>query len=214
MARKKTITYDALKIIDTKQKELVAFMIFTVIVLIVLIAFAIAPMLSTIAGIRSELDRKEQLVEDLDTKLNDLANLRNEYQEFKDELEDFQLIFPTNWDYSLFVANIEEVCIENNFELLSVGLRESRLETEEIEEDLGELNEFRVWSANIVARGSDNDLLDLLRDIESLPTYSTIDSLSYDRPQEDIDDGNFDFSIGIRLYYVQDDKLYNLIDTE
>ncbi len=213
MARKTTITHDALQIIDTKQKELIAFMIFTVIVLIVLIAFAIAPMLSTIAEIRSELDRKENLVEDLDTKISDLTNLQNEYQEFKGELDDLVLVFPTNWDYSLFVSNIEEVCIENNFELLSVGLREASIDDDEVEEQLGELNELRPWGANISIRGSENDLLDLLRDIEDLPTYSTVDSISYSREQEDIDEDSFEFSISIRLYYVEDEIFYNLFKT-
>jgi len=216
MVRRRTIAHDSIAIINKKKKELGVFSAFTLLVLIVLLVFAVRPMLVSIARANSEIKRKEVFNEHLEQKIQDLETLRKQYYEFEDDLEDLTLIYPNNWDFSLFVSNVEELCNQNNFRLLSIRLDRFNPRDEDV---LLEFEKLGHWSASITVRGREENLIHLFQDFEDLPMYSTVDRLSYEVEEIDFDDlgddadyGLMEFVIGVRLYYVKDSNFYNLFD--
>jgi Tfp pilus assembly protein PilO len=216
MIEKTTGAHDSITIINKKKKELAIFSVFTLSVLIILLVFAVRPMLVSITKTNSEIQRKEVLNRQLEQKITNLEILRNQYYGFEDDLEDLTLVYPNNWDFSLFVSNIEQLCNQNNFRLLSIRL--DKFDSQQ-DDDLLEFEKLDYWSTDIRVRGRQDNLIHLFEDIENLPMYSTVDKLTYEVEVVDFDTlgGERDhdlieFVIGGRLYYVNDPNFYNLFD--
>lgn len=195
------ITHDAIIIINEKKREVAIFIIITLLVLVVLITFPIRLMALKVIEINNEIEGKRQIKEQLDEKINSFTQLNAEYQEMKEDLEDLPLIFPNQGDYSLLVANLDEICNANSFRLRSVNIARERLRGEE-----NPYETLDFWNINLGVRGRRSDLVHLLEDIESLPMFPTVLSLGYSNELDD--DGLLSFSILIRVYGVNLSGLY------
>ena len=66
---------------------------FTVLVAILLVAFAIRPTLLTIDRINSEVKEKQRIYDALDSKISAMVQLDTQYTEFSDNLDSLQLIY-------------------------------------------------------------------------------------------------------------------------
>ena len=202
MSRKR-IAHDAIMIINQKKRELAIFISITLVVLIILIAFPIRLMALSVIKINNEIEGKRRIKEQLDTKISNLTQLNTEYQTIRGELKDFTLIFPPQGDYSLLVANLEEICKMNSVHLSSVNVSMQRLLSGEEENPFEVLN---MWEVNMGIMGKRSSLFDLLEDFESMPMYPTVRSVSY--KDELTEDGLFRFNIVLRVYGVTKPGLY------
>ena len=198
---KEKMTHDAILIINEKKREVAIFIVITLVILVILVVFPIRLMALKIVQINSEIEGKRQIKEQLETKINNFAQLNTEYQEIREDLKDFPLVYPNQGDYSLFVANLDEICNANSFRLRSVNIGRERLRGEENPYEI-----LDIWSANINVMGRRSDLVHLLEDIEAMPMFPTVRLLSY---SNELDEDDFlTFNISIRLYGVDSPGIY------
>lgn len=193
---------DAVDIIKGKKNEMYSFIVFTLVVIVLLGAFAVRPMVQTVLKINSEIKTRRTTNTQLDTKIKNITTLGKEFVKIEGGLEDLKLIFPSTGDFSLLTANMEELCKKNNFKLLSIGFTESEDESTDMN-----LSELKSWSANIVVKGRRSGVIQLLQDIEQMPMYPIIQRLSY-RNEPD-DDGLITFSFAIKVFYIDKSDFFN-----
>ena len=198
---KQKITHDAILIINEKKREVAIFIMITLLVLVVLIVFPIRLMALRVIQINNEIEGKRRIKEQLDTKIDNFTQLNAEYQEMRESLVDFPLIYPNQGDYSLFVANLEEICNSNSFRLRRVSIDRERVRGGENPYEMLDL-----WNVNINVMGRRSDLIHLLEDIEAMPMFPTVLSLSYSNELDE--DGFLSFSILIRIYGVNSSSIY------
>ena len=191
-----------INIISNKRNEMYGFAAFTLLVIVLLSAFAIRPTILTIVKINQEINEKTVTNQMLADKINSLSALGSDYSQMKGSFNDIQLLFPSNGDFSLFMANIEALCTKHGYELVSINFK-TKKDNESLYTDLNELDQ---WEATISVHGTDDDLTRLVDDIEKMPMLPVVDRLSY--TTEKVDDGKQDFSIGITLFHVNKDDFY------
>ena len=174
---------------------------FTVLVAILLAVFAIRPTLLTIDRINSEIKEKQRIYDALDTKINAMVQLDQQYTEFSDNLDSLQLIYPTSGNFSLFMSNIDSVVSRNGFTLRGLSFSE-------YDNDLYDVNSIVLapWAVQISVNGPESNIDNLFDDLESMPMYPVIDRFSYGEPE---DDGSKSFSISMRIYHVENNKFYS-----
>jgi hypothetical protein len=63
------------------------------------------------------------------------------------------------------------------------------------------------WSVRLTVDGKKNNLVNLLRDLESLPMYPVIESISYSDKAETEETTNF--TIHMRIYHVPVNNFYD-----
>jgi Tfp pilus assembly protein PilO len=204
MKEKKIHTAEYIKIIKESPEKKNSYMFFgvTIIVVIILIVFAIRPTITTIRRINQEIKEKTRTNELLEKKINTLSELDKEYIDYKEEFDDLRLLFPAGDNFSLFLANIEAVTARNGFVLSSVRFDKYR----------GQEHSFgtRVLipsAVSINVKGKEANLIGFLRNLEQLPMYPTIESLSYGTQRDA--DGLSSFNINLRIYSIENDKFYD-----
>ncbi len=178
--------------------------IVTYFVILFLGLFAVRPTLITITKVRKEVSKKEEINKQLDQKISNFTALKQDYINIKGQLDDLELIFPSSGDFSLFLANIEDVCRRNDFEMQSVSFANSREKS-----DLKKNRNLKVLSAqkvNVVVVGDDTNLLSLLQDFEMLPMYPEITGVTFSEKLNK--DGKQTFSIEMRLFKINKLKFY------
>ena len=200
---RKTVAHESIIIINQKKKELAIFLAITLVVLIVLIAIPIRLMALSVIRINNEIEGKRRIKEQLDTKITNLTQLNTEYQLIREDLKDFMLVFPTQGDYSLFVANLDEICKANYFHLSSVSVA---LQRTTAGSGVNPFEVLNVWEVNMGITGRRSDLFDLLEDIESMPMYPTVNVVGYKNELTDV--GFFNFNISIKIYGVSKPGMY------
>jgi len=173
----------------------------TVAVAIVLIAGAIRPTVITITRINAEISEKETTEKALTEKISALTELDTQYIGLKDDFEDISLVFPTDGDFSLFMANIDAISSRNGFVLVGLSFAEYK------EDNPVATGVLEPWSVRLTIEGKKNDLVNFLKDLESLPMYPVIESVAYS------DDGENEkvnsFSIHMRIYHVPIGNFYD-----
>jgi Tfp pilus assembly protein PilO len=173
----------------------------TLIFSIVLIAFAIRPTILTIDRINKEVKEKQKISSALSDKIEALSALDQQYIENESSMKALELLFPTSGNFSLFLSNIDSVVARNGFQLRSVGFSEYG-------KDLYDLNTsvLSPWAVRMSVKGSEANLIALLRDLEEMPISPVIDSLSFGKTE---DDGSRSFSIAMRIYHIKMNKFYD-----
>ncbi len=175
----------------------------TYVIAILLLVFAIIPTVSAIFQINKEIKSKEVTQKALEDKLSALSSLDAEYIEKSSEFKDLSLLFPSTGNFSLFLSNIDAVIARNNFVLNTISFSEYDRETYKIN-----TLSLKPWSVRMSVSGKKVYLITLLRDLEAMPMYPVIESLSYG---EDADDaGNTRYSLTLRIYHIPDNpKFYD-----
>ena len=173
----------------------------TVAVAIVLIAGAIRPTVITITRINAEISEKETTEKALIEKINALTELDTQYIGLKDDFEDISLVFPTDGDFSLFMANIDAISSRNGFVLVGLSFSEYK------EDNPVATGVLEPWSVRLTIEGKKNDLVNFLKDLESLPMYPVIESVAYsdDGENEEVNS----FSIHMRIYHIPIGNFYD-----
>jgi Tfp pilus assembly protein PilO len=203
MKEKKVHTAEYIKTMkeSPEKKRSYIFLGFSLLVTIILIVFAIRPTITTITRINKEIKEKTRTNDLLEKKIDTLSELDKEYKENRQKFDDLELIFPVGENQSLFLANIEPIVARNGYSLSSVRFDSYKGDF---------LLNTRVLvpqTISVSVRGRQANIVGLLRELEALPTYPTIESLSYSS-QEGVD-GLSSFTINLRVYSIENDKFYN-----
>ncbi len=203
MEKKKSNRVDLLKIVREASEKRVSYIFtgITVAVAIVLIIGAIRPTIITITRINSEISTKENTVQALSDKITALTALDTQYIGLKDDFENMSLVFPTEGNFSLFMANIDAVSSRNGFVLVGLAFSEYK------EDNPISTTVLEPWSVRLTVDGKKNNLVNLLRDLESLPMYPVIESISYSDKTETEETTNF--TIHMRIYHVPVNNFYD-----
>jgi Tfp pilus assembly protein PilO len=204
MAEKKVNTAEYIKIIKEspeKQRSYIFFG-FSLVVAILLILFAIRPTVTTISRINKEMKEKARINTLLEQKINTLNNLDKEYAANREAFDALKLVCPADNNFSLFLSNIEAITARNGFSLSSVKFDKYRGKEYSLNTTV-----LVPHSVSFTIRGRQVNIIALLRDLEELPMYPVVESLSYST-QEGLD-GLSSFSISLRIYRIENDNFYN-----
>jgi len=203
MSSKKSSKVDLLKIIKEASDKKVSYVFagVTVAVSIVLIITAIRPTIITITRIRSEIEEKERTDDALEAKINALTELDNEYVDLQDSFDGISLVFPTEGDFSLFMANIDAVSSRNGFILTGLSFSDYK------DDNPINTSVLDPWSVRLGIEGKKGNIVDFLKDLESLPMYPVIESISFTDDAEN--DEAISFSISMRISHVPINNFYD-----
>lgn len=178
-----------------------AFFGFSIIITILLIAFAIRPTITTITRINQEIQQKTRTNDLLEKKINSLSELDKEYVPNKGSFEELEMIFPAGDNFSLLLANIELITSRNGHALSSIRFERYRG------------NDYNLGTKVLVpymmvfsARGREANVINFLRELEDLPMYPVIESFSYSAQQGE--DGLNAFTVGLRIYHIENANFY------
>lgn len=188
---------------QSKKSEMI-FTGLTYIAAILLIVFAIVPTVKTVQRIDSEIKSKKVTTEALKSKLAALTSLDGQYSANKETFDGITLIFPNNEDFSLFLANIDSIVSRNAFALNSIGFSKVRDRSKESTLNFTVLKPYAI-SLNVV--GNKSGLIPFLNDLEALPMYPVIESISYSNQTDD--QGNTSYSISLRAYNIEEVNFYS-----
>lgn len=182
------------------QTKTYSFGAFTLVVIIILIAFAIRPTIVKISEINSEIKEKKIVNQKLDDKLKSIASLSAMYAERQEDIKTLPLIFPSQGNFSLLLSNMDEVVKRNGFVLsnISFGLGD---------ETLINFGALKTWSVRITVAGSRANLNKLLADIESMPMYPIIKRLSFSEDSKN--KGTMVYTIELMVFKITDTKFYD-----
>jgi Tfp pilus assembly protein PilO len=166
-----------------------------------LIIFAIRPTLITISTINTEIKEKTRLNTALDSKIDTLSKLDKQYTEMKEDLSHLKLIYPDNKDFSLFMANTTGILSKNGFTLSGINF-------DNYGEDNFDLTTkvLAPWSVRLNIKGRPSNLVNLLKDLEALPMYPVIESLSFSSQKDE--NGLTGYSISLRIYEIENNNFY------
>ncbi|MHC1716573.1 MAG: hypothetical protein AB9915_01575 [Candidatus Dojkabacteria bacterium] len=196
-----TIEYIKMVKESPQKKKSYIFLGFTILVSVVLIIFAIRPTIIVITRINREIKEKTALTKTLASKIKTLTVLEGQYAENKKELNNLELIFPADGNFSLLMSNIDSVVSRNGFALSSLNFDDYKGDTYETSTTVLQPKILRIG-----VKGKEINLINLLRDLEALPMYSVIESMAYSTQK---DNGGFvSFSISLRVYDIENDKFY------
>jgi Tfp pilus assembly protein PilO len=185
-----------------EKKKSYVFIGVTFAVIILLIVFAIRPTILTITRINREIKNKKIVNTQLDNKIASLNKLDTQYAEIRHNLDDFALIYPADGNYSLFLSNIDTVASRNGFLLKSINF-------DEYDGDSYDINSLALmpWSVRLSVRGRRVNFINFLKDLEALPMYPVVESVSYNTQSDE--DGLTSFSVLLRIYHIENNKFYS-----
>lgn len=169
---------------------------------IFLIVFALRPTLITITNINKDIVEKERLQTALDAKITTLSNLDEQYAELKGQIEPLKLIYPVKTNFSLFMANIGAVTSRNGFVLTGLSFEKYKNKGYSLVTKV-----LIPASVRINVRGKAVNMINLLKDLEGLPMYPVIETVSFSGEK---DENNMSsYSITFRIFSVENDKFYD-----
>lgn len=199
----KSSTLDYLKLIKESPEKKLSYIFAGVTIgfSILLIVFAIRPTILTITTINKEIKEKNTVNLALETKINTMSKLDEQYQEIGDDLETLALIYPTGGNFSLLMSNIEAITSRNGYDLRSVNFTDYKNDSYDITNNVVE-----PWNVRLSVIGKKVNLINLLRDIESLPMYPVVEVVSYS--SADTEDGQTTFAITLRVYHIDNSNFY------
>ncbi len=175
----------------------------TYVISILLLVFAIVPTVNTILQINKEIKEKQRIHSALEQKLLALSELDEEYNGKNSEFKNLSLLFPATGNFSLFLSNIDAIVSRNNFVLEAISFSEYNRQ----DYDINTLS-LQPSTVRLSVNGKKIYLITLLRDLEAMPMYPVIESVSY---SEEVDqDGNTKYILSLRIYSVKNSpKFYD-----
>ncbi len=176
----------------------------TLIMAALLIFGAVRPTMITINKIVSSNKLKKGIVEKLDTKINSLNKLSQEYNSgTKDDLEFLSYLYPAKGNFSFVMANIDAICERNGFYMSSINFGQP---SKDIYFETKDYELLESWQVDFVVVGDQAQLFKLLSELEKMPIYPNITNLSFNQQKEK--DGKQAFSINMIIYKVDNQTLY------
>lgn len=185
-----------------EKKKSYMFAAVTFAISLILIVFAIRPTILTITKINKEIDTKETVKSQLENKITSLNSLDTQYLEIQGDMEDLSLIYPADGNFSLFLSNIDAVVSRNGFVLNGINF-------DDYNGDNYDLNTKVLipWSVRLSVKGKRVNLINLLKDLESLPMYPVLEAVTYNSQTDEV--GLTTFGISLRIYHIENSNFYN-----
>ncbi len=132
--------------------------------------FAISPTLSTIAGLRKELDDNQFVDKQLQQKIANLTSLQQKYAGLKNDLPTILASFPNTPDIPLLAAQVQAVAggsvIIQSFQTFEVEIPKKKVQ------------KYLSYSFTLTAEGSYSDLSKFLSSLSNMQRVVTLDILS------------------------------------
>lgn len=134
--------------------------------------FAITPTVRTITDLQRQISDDEFVNQRLNVKINNLANLQQQYQTIQKSLDIMYGAVPTTPDLATYIAQVQTLAKGNNLlvngiQTLPVDLTNSTL-----------AGQYNTFSYNVDAQGSYNDDLKFLSAMTTFTRLVTIDAVA------------------------------------
>lgn len=181
------------------QAKTYSFVTFTIVVLIILLAGAIRPTLIKISEIQKEVKSKQVINKQLESKIEALSKLSNEYAENRESFNVLPLVFPDQGNFSLLLSNIDEISKDSGYNLTSINFGKP----DNVKLDYVSL---KPWIMKLTVSGSRANLIPFLTKLENLPMYPSINKVNYSVDKEN-NQTNF-FSVEMIIYKLEDESFY------
>jgi hypothetical protein len=193
--------FDTASFLRSNRSKTLGFGFFTFIVVITLILGAIIPSVTAIIRLQSEISAKTGRSEKLDTKIEALSDLSKEYDEYGYAFKDLPLVFPSNNDYSLLLAYIDDLSRAYAYDLVSVSFPE--------DSNLLGSNVFKYLQpqrVTLTVEGSQAYLIDFLSELEELPMNPSVVGFSFTYSPDK--NGVLSFNIQLETYRLENKLFY------
>lgn len=189
-----------LNVLNTSiQSKTYTFAAFTIIVVIVLIMGAIRPTVLKITQINKEIKSKRIVNQQLDSKLNALTSLTNQYGTSIESFRTLPLLFPAQGNYSYIMSNIEEIAKRNGFALSSISFAA-------LERTTVGTKALKPWGVRISVKGSRANFIKFLSDLEKMPIYPRLNRVSFSNNTDD--NGQTSYSIELMIFRIEEPNFY------
>jgi len=173
----------------------------TVLASILLIIFAVRPTILKITQINLSIKEKGRLSTALDTKISTLSALDKQFEDVGEDLSALQLIYPSDGNFSLLLANINPILSRNGFYLGGISFDKYT------DKNVAFAAKVLVpWSVKISTKGKPSNIINLLKDLEALPMFPVVESYSFTDQKDK--DGLTGFSINLRIYKIDNANFY------
>jgi hypothetical protein len=158
------------RIFDSPLKKAYSFVGFTLIVVLIFLFGAIRPTLTTITRIRGEINQKEKVNNQLQTKINTLEDLQVKYHTNRQRFDFIDHFFPSNMDYSLVMVSLDRIVNNYGFELTSLSITENEREFEGVTTP----DNMDPVAIRMVVEGRKSNLIPLIDHLENLPIFPSV----------------------------------------
>lgn len=152
--------------------------------------FALRPTLLTISQLLTELEAKENTVNQLDTKLQNLKTAQTNYQSVQPDLPIIETAVPAGAKPELLIRQIEGLSNRNSVSITTVSVGEVVLlgTQKQVKKD-DKLNSIPANSLSfpfaISVSGDYENLMQFLKDMENLRRLIVLDSISFNSAKTD-----------------------------
>ena len=170
---------------------------FTLLFAFLLVIGAIRPTISDIIRIRTQLKRYKEIAVKLDDKIDTIYELKSELDARQRTLAYFDIYYPYNTDYSLFVSNLEYIVKQEKATLLSVTYSEKTKDEYVKRFQKKGIKSLDPIVFTVTIQGDYNQLLAFLKQLEQNPYLPQVISMGY---RADKADQKRAFTINILLF--------------
>jgi Tfp pilus assembly protein PilO len=186
------------RILKSPMRKTFTFLGISLMVIAIFLLGAVKPTLSTIRRLQSEVRVRENIDEELQTKLSNIQTLQHEYDASKDELEVIDLYFPSNTDYSLVLASLEKVTERYGFTLDRMNVNNTTSKSSVARHYPG----LVPVQMSLYVKGRSEDITSLVKHLEGLPIVPNIQSVSFSGETEagSTDGGDVRVTIVMQVY--------------
>ncbi|HVA96870.1 MAG TPA: type 4a pilus biogenesis protein PilO [Candidatus Acidoferrales bacterium] len=137
--------------------------------------FAINPTLSTIADLQKQLADDQQTDQQLQTKINNLSSLEQQYNQLGSNLTNIYAAVPQNADVPLLSAQIAALAKKHNLQLNAFRIAEIQLAT------ITKNPKTQSFVFTMQADGNYNDMLAFTAELAKVSRVITIESMDIGR---------------------------------
>lgn len=184
------------RMLNSPMQKTFTFLGFSLIFIIILIMAAIRPTFQKISELRSDIRVKEDVNEQLQTKINNLNTLQDLYEEREEDLSVIELYFPSDMDYSLVMASLERVTAKYGFDMYRLSINKEEMRGY-IQQDYTGMEKVIVA---VSVTGDRADFKDLVTHLEEMPIIPNMTYLKVDPKGETDTSGEIDATISFRIY--------------
>lgn len=177
--------------------------LFTLLVIVLLIVFAIRPTLTTIVKIKNDIKVKESITEKLEQRIKTITALDKEYTASKEKFDLLSFVYPVSSKQVLFISNIESVLARNGFKLNSINFDSYEMDSYNINPAV-----LKPELVFLSVTGEYNNFINLLKDLESLPMYAVIEGVSFGSKSSS-GTSETSYSIILRIYNIEETNFYS-----
>lgn len=140
--------------------------------------FAINPTLTTIANLKKQLSDDTQVNQELQTKINNLSSLEQQYNQLGPNLTNILSAVPQNADTALLSAQIAALLKKHNLTVSSYRIDEVELAA------LPKLLKTQSFVFSLQAQGNYNDMLSFASELDKINRIITVETMEIGRDSQ------------------------------